>query len=252
MEPGNATVLVDRRSRGHLDRRSESPGDAIQRREDHRHPRAERPSALVPSGRRLRPQRQRSPGRARDHDREREPRHPDPSALDARRGFHRHDLSRDGCSTPQGRSRCRRLADRTRRAYRDAGRRVRPGRFVQRDLALSRAELSLLEPHDEVPRARRHTARHRPGRTRILSRELHRRAGPRGRQRSVSLSARAPRPHRSPLQGRHDQGARHGRGDVVAGAHRCRGARRGRSPSRRGAQKVTAWRRSAPWCTPSQ
>ena len=91
------------RSRGHLDRRSEPPGNALQRREDHRHPRAERPSAHVPPGRRLRPQRQRAPGRAGDHDREREPRHPDPYALDARGGFHRHDVSRHGRGAPEGR-----------------------------------------------------------------------------------------------------------------------------------------------------
>ena len=51
-----------RRSRGHLDWRSESAGDALQRREDYRNPRAERPSAPVPPGRRLRPERQRTTG----------------------------------------------------------------------------------------------------------------------------------------------------------------------------------------------
>ena len=100
-----------------------------------------------------------------------------------------------GVARLQGRPRRRRLADRARGAHRDAGRRVRPRRIVRRDLALPRAELSLLEPHDEVPRSRRHAARHRPGGARVLSRELHGRARARGRQRSVSLSARAPRPH---------------------------------------------------------
>ena len=252
MEPGNATVLVTS-DRVDIWIGDQSPaGNAFQRREDHRHPRAERPSAPVPPGRRLRPQRQRSPGRAGDHDREREPRHPDPSALDARRGFHRHDVSRDGRGAPEGRSRCRRLADRARRAHGHAGRRVRPRRLVQRDLALPRAELSLLESHDEVPRARRHAARHRPGRARVLSRELHGRARPRRRQGSVSLSARAPRPHQSPLQGRHDQGARHGRRDVGLGNTAAAGQGTGHRASRNEARKATAWRRSAPWCIPSR
>ena len=110
-----------RRSRGHLDRRSEPAGDALQRLEDHRHPRAERLSAHVPPRRRLRPQRQRPAGRAGDHDRQREPRHADPHAVDARGGLHRHDLSRDGRGAPEGRSRCRRLADRARSAHRHAG-----------------------------------------------------------------------------------------------------------------------------------
>ena len=91
------------RPRGHLDRRSEPAGDALQRREDHRDPRDERPPAPVPPGRRVRPQRQRAPGRARDHDRERAPRHADPHAVDARGGLHRHHLSRDGRGAAQGR-----------------------------------------------------------------------------------------------------------------------------------------------------
>ena len=83
----------------------------------------------------------------------------------------------------------------------DAARRVRPRGVVRRDLALPRAELSLLEPHHEVPRARRHAARRRPGRARVLSRELHGRTRARRGQGSVSLSPRAPRPHEPPLQG---------------------------------------------------
>ena len=184
-----------RRSRRHLDRRSEPAGNALQRVEDHRHPRAERLSAPVPPRRRLRPQRQRASGRAGDHDRERASRHADPSALDARGGFHRHDLSRDGRGAPEGRARRRRLADRARGAHGDAGRRLRPRIVVRRGVALLRAELPLLEPHDEIPRSGRHAARRRAGRARVLSRELHERARARRRQGSVSLSARAHRAH---------------------------------------------------------
>ena len=68
-----------RRPRRHLDRRSEPAGNALQRGEDHRDSRDQRPPAPVPPGRRLRPQRQRPAGRARDHDRQRAPRHADPS-----------------------------------------------------------------------------------------------------------------------------------------------------------------------------
>ena len=48
------------RPRGHLDRRSESPGNALQRLEDHRYPGAERLRPPVPPRWRLRPQRQRT------------------------------------------------------------------------------------------------------------------------------------------------------------------------------------------------
>ena len=250
MEPGNATVLVTD-DRVDIWIGDQSPQeDALQRVEDHRHSRAERLSAPVPSRRRLRPQRQRSAGRAGDHDRERESRHADPSAVDARGGLHRHDLSRDGHGAPEGRSRRRRLADRARGAHGDAGRRLRPGGVVRRGVALLRAELSLLEPHDEVSRAGRHAARHRAGRARVLSRELHERARARRRQGSVSLSARAHCPHQPAVQGRHDQGARHGRRDVGLGqaAAEGHGARDRARGARRGNQ--SAWRRSARWCTP--
>ena len=169
------------RSRGHLDRRSEPAGNPLQRRQDHRDPGNERPPAPVPSRRRVRPQRQRAPGRARDHDRERAPRHADPHAVDARGGLHRHHLSRDGRGAAQGRPRRRRLADRARRADRHAGGRLRPRVVVSRDLALPRAELSLFQPHHEVSRAGRHAPRDRPGRARVLPRELHRRTGARRR-----------------------------------------------------------------------
>ncbi len=179
-----------RRSRGHLDRRSEPAGNTLQRREDHRHSRDQRPPAPVPPGRRLRPQRQRAAGRARDHDRQRAPRHADPHAVDARGGFHRHHVSRHGRGAAQGRPRRRRLADRDRSADRHAGRRVRSGGVVPRDLALPRAELPLLEPHDEVPRSGRHAPRRRSGRARVLSRELHGRTrrAPRARIR-ISIAA---------------------------------------------------------------
>ena len=83
----------------------------------------------------------------------------------------------------------------------------------------------------------RHAARRRSGGARVLSRELHRRARARRRQGSVSLSSRADRPHEPAVQGRHDQGARHGGGDVglghaAAAGHgagdRARGTRRRR------------------------
>ena len=241
-----------RRPRRHLDRRSEPAGNALQRREDHRDSRDQRPPAPVPPGRRLRPQRQRAAGRARDHDRQRAPRHADPHAVDARGGLHRHDVSRHGRGASQGRPRCRRLADRARRAHGHAGRRLRSGGVVPRDLALPRAELSLLEPHDEVPRPGRHAPRRRPGRARVLSRELHGRARPRRRQGSVSLSPRAARAHQPALQARHDHGARHGRRDVGLGHAAPEGHGAGHRASRSAAPKATAWRRSAPWCTPSR
>src|SRR5205823_14676659 len=111
----------------------------------------------------------------------------------------------------------RRLADRTRGAHGDAGRRIRPGIIVRRDLAVPRAELSLLEPHDEISRSLRHAARHRTGRARVLSRELHERTRTCRRYGSIPLSARAHWPHELALQGRHDPRARHCRRDVGLG-----------------------------------
>ena len=191
----------DRRARRHLDRRPEPAGDALQRRADHGHSRRERLSAHVPSRRRLRPQRQWSASRASDHDRERESRHADSPALDARRGLHRHDLPRDGHGAAAGGARRGRLAARARGAHEHAAGRLRPRRVVRRRVALLRAELPLLESHDEFPCARRHAPRRRAGRARVLSRELHRRARARGGQGSVSLSARAHRAHRAAVQG---------------------------------------------------
>ena len=96
MEPGNATVLVTD-NRVDIWIGDQSPQETrFSAAPDHRASPSQRLSAHVPSRRRLRPQRQRSAGRARDHDRERESRHADSSALDARGGLHRHDLSRDG------------------------------------------------------------------------------------------------------------------------------------------------------------
>ena len=187
-----------RRSRGHLDRRSEPAGNALQRRR--RSPASPRQNVhlhLCHLG----------GGFGRNGN--------GPQAehaimiANANRGTPIHMLwTREedfigttyramGVARLKAGSRCRRLADRARRAHGDAGRRVRPGRVVRRDLALPRAELSLLEPHDEIPRARRHAARRRPGRARVLSRELHGRARPRRGQGSVSLSARAHRAHRA-------------------------------------------------------
>src|SRR6266850_2211085 len=140
----------DQRPRGHLDRRSEPPGNALQRLQDHRHPRAERLHPPVPPRWRLRPQRQRPPGRAGDHDRQRAPRHADPYAVDARAGLHRNDIPRDGDGAAEGRSRCRGVANRAGRAHLHAARRIRTRGVVRRDLALPRAELPLLEPHHQV------------------------------------------------------------------------------------------------------
>ena len=252
MEPGNATVLVTS-NRVDIWIGDQSPQETrFSAATDHRHSRDERPSAPVPPGRRLRPQRQRAPGRARDHDRQRAPRHADPHAVDPRGGLHRHHVSRHGRRASQGRARCRRLADCARRADGHAGRRLRTGGVVPRDLALPRAELSLFEPHHEVPRPGRHAPRRRPGCARVLSRELHGRARPGRRQGSVSLSPRAARPHQPALQAGHDQGARHGRGDVGLGHAAPAGHGTGDRASRSAAPKATAWRRSAPWSTPSR
>ena len=122
MEPGNATVLVTD-DRVDIWIGDQSPQETrFSAAQITGIPEAERLSAHVPPGRRLRPQRQRPAGRAGDHDREREPRHADPSALDARGRLHRHDVSRHGRRAPAGRARRRRLADRARSAHRHAGR----------------------------------------------------------------------------------------------------------------------------------
>ena len=93
----------------------------------------------------------------------------------------------------------------------------------------------VLESHDELSRAGRHASRRRAGRARVLPRELHRRARARGRQGSLSISPRADRAHGAAVQGRHAEGARHGRRDVGLGhaaaarsrpRDRARGARR--------------------------
>ena len=173
----------DGRARRHLDRRPEPAGDALQRRADHGHSRRERLSAHVPLGRRLRPQREWSASRASDHDRERESRHADSLALDARGGLHRHDLSRDGHGAAQGGARRGRLAARARGAHEHAAGRLRPRCVVRRRFTLLRAELPFLESHDEFPCARRHSPRRRAGSARVLSRELHRRARACGRAR---------------------------------------------------------------------
>ena len=241
----------DGRARRHLDRRPEPAGDALQRRADHGHCRRERLSAHVPSRRRLRPQRQWSTSRASDHDRERESRHADSPAVDARGGLHRHDLSRDGYGAAQGGARRGRLAARARGAHEHAAGRLRPRCVVRRRFTLLRAELPFLESHDEFPCARRHAPRRRAGRARVLSRELHRRARARGGQGPVSLSSRAHRAHRAAVQGRHAEGARHGGRDGGLGRRRCRLGSRARSRSRSAAPRPATRRRSARWCTRS-
>ncbi len=83
MEPGNATVLVTN-DRVDIWIGDQSPQETrFSASQDHRHPRAERLHPPVPPRWRLRPQRQRTPGRARDHDCQRAPRHADPHAVDA-------------------------------------------------------------------------------------------------------------------------------------------------------------------------
>ena len=171
--------------------------------------------------------------------------------VDARGRLHRHDLSRDGHGASQSRARRRRLAARARSAHEHAAGRLRPRRVVRRRVALSRAELPLLESHHEFPRARRHAPRRRPSRARVLSRELHRRARARGGQGPLSLSARAHRAHGAAVQSRHAQGARHGRRDVGLGHAAAARARRARSRSRSAAPRPATRRRSVRWCTRS-
>ncbi len=79
MEPGNATVLVAN-DRVDIWIGDQSPQETrFSAAKITGIPEDERPPAPVPSRRRVRPQRQRAPGRARHHDRERAPRHADPS-----------------------------------------------------------------------------------------------------------------------------------------------------------------------------
>ncbi len=227
-----------RQSGRYLDRRPEPAGDALLGVADHRHSGKECLSPHVPSRRRLRPQRQRPASRAGDLHRQPEPRHAHPSVVDARGRLRRHDLSLHGRRAPARGARCRRLADRDRSAGPPWTRKpLAPSRPSTRPRATTRPIIA------SRPTARRF---HIPVGTRrgvgaagarFLSRELHGRARPRRRQGPVSLSPRADLAHQPSLQGRHDQGARHGRGDVGLGhaAAARHGARdRARGTRRRG------------------
>ena len=198
MEPGNATVLVTN-DRVDIWIGDQSPQETrFSAAKITGIPETERLPPPVPPRRRLRPQRQRPAGRAGDHDRQPEPRHAHPPAVDARGGLHRHDLSRHG-----------RGAAAARRSTPTAGRsRSRCAPRMQRDGFGPDASFDVASRY-YVPNYRfsTHTTKfHIPVGTRrgvgqagarVLSRELHRRARPRGRQGPVPLSPRADRPHRT-------------------------------------------------------
>ena len=240
MEPGNATVLVTD-DRVDIWIGDQSPQETrFSAAQITGIPEAERLSAHVPSGRRLRPQRQRSAGRAGDHDREREPRHADPSALDARGRLHRHDLSRDGRRAPEGRARRRRLADRARGAHRDAEGRLRARCVVRRRVALLRAELPVhrITRPTSTCRSARGAAWARPRTSSIARASWTSSRAPRARIR-IAIGASCIVAHEAAVQERHDQSARHGGRDVglghaaAAGQGACDRARGARGRDRR-------------------
>ena len=238
-----------RRPGGHLDRRPEPAGDALLRRQNHRHSGSQRLSAPLPPRRRLRPQRQRPAGRTGDLHRQPAPRHAHSPAVDARGGFHRLHLPGHGRRPPARRARCRRLPRSARSAHRHGRDRPRGECVLRPGLGLLCAELPVLQPLRELPRAGRHAARRRYPGARFLPRELFGRTRPRYGPGPLPLPPRADRAHKPSLQGRHAQGARHRSRDGRLGHAAAPKGWRGRSRWRSAAPRAAATPPSPPWCT---
>ena len=260
MEPGNATVLVTD-DRVDIWIGDQSPQETrFSAAQITGIPEAERLSAHVPPRRRLRPQRQRSAGRAGDHDREREPRHADPPAVDARGRLHRHDVSRDGRRAAEGRVSTP-TAGRSRSKCAPAMQEDGFGPDASFDVAsryyVPNYRFSNHTTNFHVPVGTRRgvgQAAHEFYRESFMD-ELAHAAG----KDPYLYRRELHRAHQPSLQGRHDQGARHGRRDVGLGhaaarghgaRDRARGARRGRrrhgDDQRHGAHRLGQPRRQGP------